>query len=175
MKKIIGVLTFFAAVVLVFSSISYNADAKNANFMRTIAKKQQVEYDYTMKSLHFPHYNKKNNQTNWEIWLNGFGALTEKQTSKGYYDTDATNYVNAPALKLPVKKNSTWKVGKEQRKIVATKTTVKTKYKVFKNAVKVQIGKSSAKHYQYFAPKYGEVKETKKGKVAEELVKIVKY
>lgn len=180
LKKVKRLFISIASFVLALSIISITkVDAKNANYMRVVDKKHQ-RYDYHLKNNElityaYPSYSKKNKLRNWQTFWNGIGDAFEKQNSKGYFASDTTYWeitFDAPVLKFPVKKNLTWKVGKEQRKILKTKTSVKTKYKTFKNAVKVQVGNSSAKHYQYFVPKFGMVKETKKGKSIFELVNV---
>lgn len=169
MNRIKKIIVFIATIILVLSSASFlKADAKNANYMKMFDKKHTAYHYSDGTSMQNPTHNKKKNQTNWIYFQNGIGDLFEKQTSKGYF----INNFSSPVLKLPVKKNLTWKVGKEQRKILSTKTKVKTKYKTFENAVKVQVGKTSKKYYEYIVPNYGIVKESQKGKTIRELQSI---
>lgn len=172
MNRLKKILIFIATIILVMSSTSFlKVDAKTASYMMLFDKEHQA-YNYTDgTSKRNPTHNKKLNRTSWIYYQNGIGGYTERQTSKGYYINDGL------ALKFPIKKNLSWKIGKkEQRKIISTKTKVKTKYKTFKNAVKVdvrvKVGKSTEKSYEYFVPNYGIVKVTANGTVFGELESI---
>ena len=173
MNRLKKFFVVIATIILISTSASFlKADAKNASYMRLVDKNHQ-RYEYNGDiTFGYPKYDKKRNQTNWEVYWGGMVGFFEKQNTKGYYSCESGSGTVGPALKLPIKKNLTWKVGKEQRKIISTKIKVKTEYKIFKNAVKVQVGKSSEKHYQYFVPNYGMVKETQKGRTGLELKSI---
>ncbi|MFE6166445.1 hypothetical protein ACFVP8_01075 [Viridibacillus arvi] len=127
-----------------------------------------------MKNLIMYEYAKNTKEgTMWMISSAMGGSFSyEKQTATGYYEWQTTK---SNLLALPVKKNKQWTTTnsyeeKEIRKIVSTKTNAKTPYKTFTNAVKVQIGKVSAKHYDYFVAGYGKVLETKNGKIKYQLI-----
>ncbi|RIJ69384.1 hypothetical protein [Rummeliibacillus sp. POC4] len=172
-RKVLALLTAFILVISVMSSL--NAHAKTSSFKRAADKNHQ-EYEYTTLSIVEPYYAKEFKAVSWKLLVQSAIAATfESQTSKGYYDSWVTGgNMEDLALKFPLKKNVKWKAAGEQRRIVSTKTTVKTKYKTFKNAVKVQIGKSSEKNYQYFVPNYGMVKDVKNGKTIEQLIRVGK-
>lgn len=172
-------------VILICSLISsLNVNAKTPNFKR-IADKNHQEYEYSVRVVGKKKKSERIYMTKprkcefglcWNLLIpNGIGFTSEKQTSKGYFDAFITDSnMDDIALKFPIKKNLSWKGVGERRKIISTKTNVKTKYKTFKNAVKVQIGKKAKKRYQYFVPNYGMVKETEKGKVNLQLARVGK-
>ncbi|MFF3100942.1 hypothetical protein [Viridibacillus arvi] len=134
-----------------------------------------LDMDTSVKESNFRYEYAKNTKegTMWMISSAMGGSFSyEKQTATGYYEWQTTK---SNLLALPVKKNKQWTTTnsyeeKETRKIVSTKTNAKTPYKTFTNAVKVQIGKASAKHYDYFVAGYGKVLETKNGKIKYQLI-----
>ncbi|QOV10436.1 hypothetical protein [Viridibacillus arvi] len=132
--------------------------------MGTSVKESNFRYEYAKNTKE---------GTMWMLSSAMGGSFTyEKQTATGYYEWQT---IKSKLLALPVKKNKQWTTTNsydenEIRKIISTKTNAKTPYKTFTNAVKVQIGKASAKHYDYFVGGYGKVLETKNGKIKYQLI-----